>query len=115
VNAAVLGKVMLIAEDLRVGERFRERPLIYPIVIESLMLSILFILVHILEHVIGGMIAGETLRASIPAIGGGGVQGLLCVGLILFVALLPFFAFRRITKEVGTARIKAMLFGEPAT
>ncbi len=111
VNALVLAKVMLIAEDLKLGHRFRPRPLIYPVVLDALILALLFIATHVLEHVIGGLIAGNTLAGSVPSIGGGGIQGLLCVALIAFVALIPFFAFRHITQEIGPDRIRAMLFG----
>ncbi|KAB1073768.1 hypothetical protein F6X51_10320 [Methylobacterium planeticum] len=111
VNALVLAKVMLVAEDLKLGHRFQARPLIYQIVLEAFILATLFIAVHILEHTIGGLIAGETLAASVPSIGGGGMQGLFCVALILFVALIPFFGFRHISRELGPGRIKAMLFG----
>jgi hypothetical protein len=111
INALVLAKVMLIAEDLKLGHRLRAHPLIYPIATEALILATLFIVVHVLEHVIGGLIAGQRLAASVPSIGGGGMQGLLCVSLIMFVTLLPFLAFRHISRELGRGRIEAMLFG----
>ena len=111
VNALVLAKVMLIAEDLKLGHRLRARPLIYPVVLDSLILALLFVAVHVLEHVIGGLIAGEALAASVPSIGGVGIQGLLCVALIAFVALIPFFAFRHISQEIGPDRMRAVLFG----
>ena len=111
VNALVLAKVMLVAEDLKLGHRFRPRPLIYPVMLDAFILALLFIATHVLEHMIGGLIAGDTLAASVPAIGGGGIQGLLCVSLIAFVALIPFFAFRHISQEIGSGRIRTMMFG----
>ena len=110
VNAAVLGKVMLIAEKMRLARHFESLPLIWPILAESLMLSVLFIVTHILEHLIGGMIGGQKLAASVPAIGGGGIQGLICVAVILFVSMIPFFAFRYLARELGPGRIEALLF-----
>jgi hypothetical protein len=111
VNALVLAKVMLIAEDLGVGHWLRPRPLIYPILGESLIFSVVFICFHVLEHVVIGLFTGETLRANIPAIGGGGLVGLLSVAMIYFVALIPFFAFRNLGRELGSGRLKAMFFG----
>ena len=111
VNALVLAKVMLIAEDLRVGHWLRSRPLIYPILGESLIFTVVFICFHILEHVVIGLIKRESIAASIPAIGGGGLAGLVSVGLILFVSLIPFFGFRNLSRELGADRLKAMLFG----
>jgi hypothetical protein len=111
INALVLAKVMLIAEDLRLGHRLRSRPLIYPILGESLIFTVVFICFHVVEDVVIGLFKGETLRASVPVIGGGGMAGLLSVAMIFFVALIPFFAFRNLSRELGPDRLNALLFG----
>ncbi|MBV8189915.1 MAG: hypothetical protein JOY64_10915 [Alphaproteobacteria bacterium] len=113
INALVLAKVMLIAEDLNLGARLRSRPLIYPIVTEALLLSGLFIIFHIAEREILGLFHGESIAAAMPSIGGGGIKGLFCVAVILFVSLVPFFAFRRVSRELGPGRMRAMLLGAP--
>jgi hypothetical protein len=113
-NALVLAKVMLVAEDLKIGRWWRSRPLIYPILTESLAFSVVFILFHIVEHVVVGVISGETVRASVPVIGGGGLAGLCSVAMLYFVALIPFFAFRNVGREIGERRLNRMLFGSAA-
>jgi hypothetical protein len=110
-NALVLGKVMLVAEDLNLGGWLDRRPLIYPILHDSLLFTVLFILFHVLEEVVVGLVHGDSVRASIPAIGGGGFAGLLCVALISFVSLIPFFAFRNFSRVLGPDRLHALLFG----
>ena len=67
-----------------------------------------------MEHVAFGLFKGERLRASVPVIGGGGVAGLLSVAGDFFVALIPFFAFRNLSRELGADRLEAMLFGMAA-
>ena len=111
VNALVLAKVMLVAEDLDLGRWRQRRPLIYPILYETLLLTVLFICFHLVEHIAIGLFKGETLAASVPHIGGGGLAGLACVGVILFIALIPFFAFKHVGRELGQGRLRAMLFG----
>ena len=59
INALVLAKVMLIAEDLKVGHWLRSRPLIYPILGESLIFTVVFICFHIVEHVVIGLFKRE--------------------------------------------------------
>ena len=110
-NALILAKVMLVAEDLDLGRWLKRRPLIYPILHESLLLTELFIGFHVVEHLVIGLIKGETVAASIPHIGGGGLQGLACVAAIFFIALIPFFAFKHLSREVGESQMKEMLFG----
>jgi hypothetical protein len=110
-NALVLGKVALVVEDLRLGTRIKAEPLIYPIVFEAFILAVLFIAMHVLESVIGGWLHGEALAASIPAVGGGGLAGVVFAGLSFFVAMIPFCAFRQITLAIGWGRMRALLFG----
>lgn len=111
INALILAKVMLIADYFDLGAWLRRRPLIYPIVASSLFLTVLFIYFHVIEKVVIGLIHGESVAQSVPAIGGGGFVGTLCVALILFVSLIPFFAFRYVGRELGADRLNAMLFG----
>lgn len=111
INALVLAKVMLVAEDLDLGSRLQPRPLIYPILTEALILAVLFIVFHALEEMVVGLVAGKTFAASVPAIGGGGFVGLFCVSLILFISLIPYFGFRRITREIGADRMRELLLG----
>lgn len=112
INALVLAKVMLVAEDINLGRWLHGKPLIYPILHEAFVFAILFICFHIIEHVAVGLFQRETIAASIPAIGGGGFAGLVCVALILFFALIPFFAFRDVGRELGPGRLNAMLFNK---
>ena len=112
INAFVLAKVMLVAEELNLGLWLRCRPLIYPILYESLVFTALFLCFHVGEGVVIGFVKGKSLAASVPVIGGGGLAGLVCVAVILFVALTPFFAFRNLSHVIGPERLNAMLFGE---
>ena len=101
---------MLVAEDLDLGRWLRRRPLIYSILYESLFLTALFICFHVVEHIVIGRFKGEALAASVPHIVGGGLAGLACVAAILFIALIPFFAFKYIGRALGEGRLRAMLF-----
>lgn len=110
-NALVLAKVMLVAENLDLGRWLARRPLIYPILHDALLFTLLFILFHVAEKVAIGLIHGQSVRSSVPAIGGGGLAGLLSVAVISFVALIPFFAFRNFSRALGPGRVNALLFG----
>jgi hypothetical protein len=114
VNAFVLAKVMLVAENLNLGRWLQRRPLIYPILHEAFVLALVFICFHILEHVAIGLIKGQSVAESVPTIGGGGLIGLSCVAAILFVSLIPYFAFQNVSRALGPDRLKGLLFGTPA-
>jgi hypothetical protein len=109
-NALILGKVMLVAEDLHFANWLKDRPLIYPILFKAVAFSILFLVFDVIEEVIVGVVKGKTIGESIPTIGGGSPTDVLFVGIILFIALIPFFAFREIGRVVGERELRALLF-----
>ena len=109
VNALILAKVLLIGEDLQIGSRFRDKPLIYSILYKCFTFSLFIIGFHILERVIVGVWSGRTIAQSFPTIGGGSVNGILSLGATLFVALIPFFAFREISRVIGRGELWSLL------
>ena len=110
INSLVLAKVMLIAEDLHLGERFRDRPLVYPVLYKALLFAIVFICFDLAEEVLLGLVRGKTLAQSVPDIGGGSLGGILSVAVIITVALIPFFAFREVGRVIGERELRALLF-----
>jgi hypothetical protein len=110
VNAFVLAKVMLVADHLHVGENFETRPLIYPVLLRSALFAVILVCFDLIEEVVVGTFRGKTISQSIDAIGGGTLEGILSVGVIIFVVLIPFFAFREMTKVVGNREMRDLLF-----
>lgn len=111
INAFVFAKVLLIGEKLRFGTRFSHKPLIYPILHRCFAFTVLLISFHIIESVVVGIWHGDTIRNSIPPMLGWNPKGLLAVGVICFVLLLPFFGFREIARVMGHKEMRALLFG----
>jgi hypothetical protein len=110
VNALILGKVMLVAEDLHFADWFKERPLVYPILCRAVAFSALFLGFDVVEEVLVGVFKGKTISESIPIIGGGSLSGVFFVGIILAVALIPFFAFRAVGRAIGERELHALMF-----
>jgi hypothetical protein len=108
-NALILAKVLLIGEDLQLGNRFRDKALIYSILYRCFIFTLFIIGFHILERVIVGVWSGRTIAQSFPTIGGGSVNGILSLGATLFVALIPFFAFREISRVIGRRELWSLL------
>jgi hypothetical protein len=91
------------------GCRLRDEPLLYSILYTTLLFSVVLISFYILEEVLVGVIGGKTIAQSFPAIGGGSPQGILSVGGIVFVALIPFFAFREMGRVIGQRELRFLL------
>jgi hypothetical protein len=114
INALVFAKVMMLFEIFDPGRWLRKRPLIYPILYETLLLTVLFLVAYVVEKTIEGLIRGKTVADSMPAIGGGGLVGLLSTTAILFIALIPFFGLRNLSLAMGEGRLWAVIFEQPS-
>jgi hypothetical protein len=111
VNALILSKIMLIAEGLHFARRFEERPLVYPIAYKSIAFTVLLMVAYIVEEIVVGLFHGKTVAESFPEIGGGGLVGVLTIGVIMGIALVPFFAFREIARVIGEAEFRTLMLG----
>jgi hypothetical protein len=111
INALALAKVVLVAEYFHVGDKFKNRPLIYPILFKSAVFAVILLCFHIIEETLIGILHGKTFSQSIPKIADGTLQGILMIGIIMFVVLTPFFAFRELGRAIGTEQLRSLLLG----
>src|SRR5215467_8895013 len=111
INAIILGKVMLVAEDLNFGNRFfRTKPLVYPIVFKAIVFTLLFLVFDIVEEVLVGVFKGKTIAESFPDIGGGSPRGIFYLSVVIAVLLIPFFAYREIGQAIGERELHSLIF-----
>ncbi|MGA7316861.1 MAG: hypothetical protein WBX22_23145 [Silvibacterium sp.] len=101
INAFIFAKVLLIGENLHLGTRFSDKPLIHPVLHKCFVFTVVLLCFHIAESVLVGVWHGRMVADSFPPIIGGCVKGMLSVSVICFVVLLPFFAFREVSRMVG--------------
>ena len=109
INALILSKVMLIAENLQLAHGRQDSRPIVVILVRSLAFALLFIAFHVLEGVIVGVAHGKTLSESVPAMAGGHLEGIIWLGIIVSVSLVPFFAFREVSRDLGEDRLLRLL------
>lgn len=114
VNAWILAKVMLVTEHLDVLPRWAGRPPIYRIVTRSAGLALILVAAYTLEEAAIGLVRGRSLTDSLPTIGGGGMRGYAAIGVIMAVALVPYFTFRELGRVLGREQLRALILSEPA-
>jgi len=110
VNALIFAKVMLVAEDLHLGNRFNDKPLIYSVLFKSLLFGVTLICFHIIEDVGIGMWHGKTISDGISEIGVNKLGRMVSVGIISTVALVPFFILRDISRVIGEDKVWSLFF-----
>jgi hypothetical protein len=110
VNALMLAKIIFIAEEFRVGERYEQEPLVFAMVFKAAVYSILLTAFEILEGIAIGYVRGKDLAASLSDVGGGTAFGIITSTLLAFFALLPFFGFRELCQVIGEPELHRLLF-----
>ncbi len=112
-NALIFAKVMLVAEDLHLGDRLNDKPLIYSIIFKSLLFGVTLICFHIVEHVLIGLWDGKPIAQSILEVGADRLAGIVSLGIISTVALVPFFILREISRAIGYDKFWSLFFHRP--
>lgn len=109
INALVFGKIILVGEQAKLGQKLRRGPLAIAIAFESLVFTLLLLAFHFLEHATIGYFRHGSPDVRLD-LGGGGWLGLAIVALMMFLALIPFFAYRNLSTALGPDRLRAILF-----
>jgi hypothetical protein len=111
VEALILGKVILIGRAVRLGRGLEGKPLIFSTLYKTVVFSCLVAVFTLVEEVIKGLWHGKGLTGGLVEYFGKGSHELLANCLVIFVALIPFFAFRELGRVFGREKVWALFFG----
>jgi hypothetical protein len=100
-KALALAKVVLTGETLRLGERFRARPLIVVTLYKTVVFTALALAFEVLEHLILGWAHGKATAEVVAELLEKGWPHIAAATLVVFVALLPVIAFREMERALG--------------
>jgi hypothetical protein len=110
INAIVMSKVLLIAEEMNFASQFHERRLIFSILWKAALFSLLFMVIHMIEETIKRLVHGDGLSASLPH--PASIAVVACTAAMLFIALTPYFAFREVGRVIGEQKLNDLIFKE---
>jgi len=109
INALILSKVIIIGDALHLGEQLSEKRVITSALFKSAVFALLLVGFNIVEEVIVGLIHGKSIIASIPQMGGGGLEGKILVGIMAFALLIPFFLFTELQRVLGKGKLQSLI------
>ncbi|KPK94616.1 MAG: hypothetical protein AMJ94_01160 [Deltaproteobacteria bacterium SM23_61] len=110
IEALILAKVVMIGDVLHLGRRLEHKPLIYSTLLKTLVFSVFVGAFTLIEHVIKNLWNGKGLAAGLVNFFGKGFHELLAGCLVVFVAFIPFFAFRELGRVLGEGKIRTLFF-----
>jgi len=109
-SALALAKLMLTAQELHLADWFGDAPLIYPTLVKSFVFTVLLACFKVAEEVVVGRIHGRSFHEAISNLGGGTLQGILILTVLLSIMLIPFFAFTELRRVFGADRLVGVFF-----
>ena len=109
VKALVLAKFMLIGRAM-IGERFNDRPLIWPTLHKSFAFLVLLIVLTIVEEVVVGLFHQQSVAASLGELTGAKLYETLAGYIIMLLVLIPYIAWGVLDEALGEGRLARMFF-----
>ena len=110
IEAAVLAKVIMIGGVFRLGRGLEKKPLLYSTLYKTVVFSLFVAVFKLIEHMIKGLLKGQGLTQGLADYFGRGPHELLANLLVVFVAFIPFFAFKELGRVLGEGRAWELFF-----
>jgi hypothetical protein len=111
VKALVLAKFMLIGRAM-IGERFIDRPLIWPTLHKSFAFLVLLIVLTVIEEVVVGLFHHQSAAASLGELTGAKLYETLAGYMIMLLVLIPYIAWGVLDEALGEGRLARMFFAD---
>ena len=110
IEAAVLAKVIMIGDVFRLGRGLEKKPLLFSTLYKTVIFSLFVAIFKLIEHMIMGLWQGKGLTQGLADFLGRGSHELLANVLVMFVAFIPFFAFKELGRVLGKGRVWELFF-----
>ncbi len=114
IEAVVLGKVIMIGSVARLGRGLESKPLIFPTLYKTVVFILFVALFKLLEHGLKGLWKGQGFMGGLVELFAKGSHELLANSLVVFVALVPFFAVKELGRVLGEQKIRDLFFRRTA-
>jgi len=110
IEAAILAKVIMIGDALRIGRSLQNRPLAVITLYRTVVFTLFVVLFSFLEHIVGAMIHGKTAADGIAEIANKGIYEVLAWCVLILAAFLPFFAMKEVERVFGVEKVREMFW-----
>jgi hypothetical protein len=108
IKAAVIAKIILLGQALKVGKRIETRPLIVVVFAKSVLYGLLVAVFDVLERVIEGLVRGYDWQAIANLMVMKGSAEILAGALMVIVSFIPFFALWETGRSLGADKLSDM-------
>ena len=111
VKAVICAKFMVLGSAFHIGGRVTRPPLIWPTLYRAFAFLILLIVLNVLEEAVVGLIHGRATRDTLTELAGGSWDQVIATSFVMFLILIPYFAFRALGDVIGEDTLVRLYFG----
>ena len=110
IKALVLAKVIVLGQHVRFGKILDDWPLIIPTIYKVVFFSIFALLFDVLEHIVEALLHGRSIPSALQEIISVGRDEILARGLVVLIAVIPFFAVEETGRRLGEGVLSRMFY-----
>ncbi len=110
IEALILAKIIMLGQAVKIGERFKHKPLIFPVVHKTVIFSLLLLIFNICEHYIMGFFAGNTIEQTYHEVMRQKINIMLAKNFIMIIIFAQFFTMLELSKTLGENRLVELFF-----
>lgn len=107
-KAAVVAKIILLGQALKVGKKVESQPLIIVVFVKSVLYGLLVAVFNVLERLIEGLLRGYDWEATANLVVMNGWDEILAGALMVTVSFIPFFALWETGRVLGAGKLSKM-------
>jgi hypothetical protein len=108
IKALLLAKFILLGRAMKIGERFKDRALIWPTLNKSLAFLVLLVVLTVIEEAVVGLIHHRSIASALGDLFGAQLEVTAAGILIIWLALIPYCAFSVLDEALGEGRLAKM-------
>lgn len=112
-EAVILSKIILLGSALKLGERFSDKPLIYPVVYKTILFTFFAFIFAVLEHFVVGYFKGSSFSILYKELMNKNLYQILATMLVMAFVFLLFFSILELSKKIGTKKMYDLFFKKP--
>jgi len=109
-TALIVAKIILVGRWIKLGERHSEGFLIVSVLRKATAYAGFLVVFIVLEKIIEGLLRGEHARSTVAAMLGLGWDEIVARLLVVWLALVPLFAFVELDRVLGEGRLLALFW-----
>jgi hypothetical protein len=109
-NAFIIAKVVMIGAFLRISRKFEHKALIIPVLYKALLFTVWVMIFNVFEAFIRGLIKAGDLAEAFNQLKSHADLAWLGSLLLIFFCFIPFFAFKELTRVMGTEKFRGLFF-----